>query len=218
MKKLISILIFVLLVCTPFLNAIMAGNESCVAFPQGCDPGGGGKSLTGATVGSLIAEGGTYFLKSSSDIDLFLSLVESSELSGPDYEALQAALNSTIENMEKAKAIYYQLKNLAAVTPYNQEIISKLIEFDYSEFNEERGLIPVIFERVEKLLCQGDVRGVYAEFHYNTGQILETLYTLKKDVDGGIFPNLSTVWRVNQMFSKENLFGQYVAEVFYNLK
>jgi hypothetical protein len=120
--------------------------------------------------------------------------------------------------MEKAQAAYLQLKNLAAITPYNQAVINQLIEFDYARFQKESGLIPSIFEKVKKYLVCGDIRGVYNEFYNNTGQILETLYTIKKDVDSGISPDIPTLWRINQRCSEYKLFSQYVAEVFYSLK
>ncbi len=215
MRKILIIIPLVLMFSFS-LNAFMAGNESCNAFPEGCDPGGRAKS--GPTIGSLIIEGGHYFLKSGSDMLLFLSLFEISELSGPDYDAMQSAINSAIENMEKAKNAYYQLKNLAAITPYNQEVISRLIEFDYAKYQKENGLIPAIFEKVREYLIIGDVRGVYNEFYCNTGQILDVLYDLKKDVDANTLPNLSTLWRINQKFSEVKLFSQYIAEVFYSMR
>ncbi|UCH97352.1 MAG: hypothetical protein JSV88_11015, partial [Candidatus Aminicenantes bacterium] len=170
MRKLLIIIFFlsIFFASSINLNSLMVLNESCKAFPRGCDSGGGLAGLeglkSGVTIGSLIAEGGTFFLKSSSDFDLFLSLVESSELSGPGYNALQAAINSAINNMEQARTTYFQLKNLADATPYDQEIISRLIEFNYTAFQLEHGLMPSIFEKVKTYLANGDVRGVYHEF------------------------------------------------------
>ena len=114
----ISMIFSIIFVSSINLLPFVVLNESCKAFPRGCESGGGLAEVeglkSGVTIGSLIAEGGNFFLKSSSDFDLFLSLVESSELSGPDYNALQAAINSAINNMEQARTIYFQLKNLAA--------------------------------------------------------------------------------------------------------
>lgn len=200
----------------------MAGNESCKAFNQ-CDPGGSGgesrlfKPQSTPTIGWLIAEGGTYFLKSSSNIDLLLSLVESSEITGTDFDALERAIDQAIFNIEQARAIYLQLKSTADVTPYDQIIISKLIEFDYLKFQQQKGLIKSIFDKVVILLCQGDVRGIYQEFHANTGILLDKMLTIKKEIDANVSPNLETLWRINQMFSEAKMYSQYVAEVFYSL-
>jgi len=161
------------------LNALMWANESCVAFPNGCLGGGEGKSSI--TIGGFVAEGGYYFLKSSSDMDLFLSLIESSELSGPDYKAMETAINSAVFNMEQAKDIYSQLKDLAAFTSYDQSVISKLIEFDYVDFQKQCSLNPAIFDRVAKRLGRGDVRGIYNESYLCLAELLEILKSIKKD-------------------------------------
>jgi len=209
----------------PHLIGAMFGNESCTAFPNQCDSGSGGGDSDGlykpqstVTIGQLVIEGGTYFLKSSRDMDQFLSLVEFSEMSGPDYLSLKTAIDAAIKNMEEAQKAYLRLIILAACTTYNQEIISRLIEFDFSTFQNNNGLIPSIFEKVEMFLSCGNVRGVYKEFYFSTFRILEELRTIKKDVDSNILPDISTLWRINQTFSEVKLFGQYVAEVFYSIK
>jgi hypothetical protein len=218
MRKTMIVLVLMSVISTNSLFPAMFGNESCRAFPLQCDPDLGKSLAEITTIGNLIAQGGTYFLKSSSDMDLFLSLIESSELSGPDFDALQASVNSAIDNMKRARAAYFQLKNLAAVTPYNQEVISQLIEFDYDGYQKKNGLIPSVFDKVRNYLCAGDVRGVYADFYYNTGVILKLLTNIKKELDLGIFSSLSSYWRLNQKFSENKIFGQYIAEVFYSLK
>lgn len=219
MKKTLGItlaLIFMMFLVPHQVMAAMFGNESCQAFPLSCSGGSG--LASGNSIGSLIIEGGYGFFKSNSDLCSFISLVEISELNGPDFKALQTAINSAIDNMEKAKAAYFQLQNLAANTPYNQEVIQQLMHFDYLTYQNENGLIAPIFKKVDKLLSHGDVRGVYNEFYSNTGQLLRVLYTVKKDIDSHVLPNLSTLWRLNQKFSEVKLFGQYVAEMFYSIK
>lgn len=201
-----------------YINSLMAGNESCMAFQQGCTPGSGYKITSGDSIAGLIAQGGYHFLKASRDLDELLSLVEISEISGADYPAMQTAAASAVDNMQKAQDIYYRLKNLAAVSPYNQAVIVQLAVFDYTELQKERMLIPVIFQKVKKFLRTGDVRGVYNEFYTNAGKLSESLVSLKKAVDSGMLPGLSNLWRVQQGFAEDKLFSQYVAEVFYSLK
>jgi hypothetical protein len=216
MKKIISLsaILIALLVFTVNLNAFMAGNEGEGAYSSSGENSGG----SAAAIGELIVKGGGFLFQSSADIDTFFNKIELAELSGPDYEALQASLNAAIDHMEKARATYLQLKTLAAVTPYNQEVIYKLINFDYDAFQQENGLFPSVFAGVKDFLSIGNVTGVFNEFHLYTGQILDLLYTLKKEVDAEIFPTLSTVWRVNQQYSEFKLFGQYMSQVFYSIK
>lgn len=217
--RIIVPLIFILLVCfNATLNAAMFANESCHGFSgEQCTTGGGDRKAN-PTIGQLVIESGTYFLKSNSDMLLFLSMIESSEASEPGFKTLQEVINSAIDNMENAKTACYRLKNLAAITPYNQEVISRLIVFNYTNFQNEKGLIPVIFEKVINFLKNGNVRGIYNEFYNNFNDILDVLYDLKKDVDNSNFPELSTMWRINQKYTEVKLFGQYVAEVFYSIE
>jgi len=227
-----------------FLYGAMFGNESCLAF----DPNGTtqttnksglaiilsedpcetlGNTTSGMmtvdndsfhTLGFLIANGGGQFLKSAGYFNLFISEYELSEISGLNLEALDCHLENAIDNMTRAYSTYYRLKKLAASTPYNQTVINWLIEFDYYGFQKKFVLIPSIVDKVQFYLSSGDVRGVYREFHDQTGQILDLLYNLKKDIDSGNLPNLSNVWRLNQKFSELKIFSQYVAEVFFKLK
>jgi hypothetical protein len=218
MKKIISLITILIawLVFSVNISAALCGNEGEGAY-GGSGENSGGSAAAGA-IGNLIVKGGGFLFQSSADINTFFNKIELAELSGPDYEALQTSLNAAIEHMEQARATYLQLKTLAAVTPYNQEVIYKLINFDYDAFQQENGLFPSVFARVKDFLSIGNVTGVFNEFHLYTGQILDLLYTIKREVDAEIFPTLSTVWRVNQQYSGFKLFGQYAARVFYSIK
>jgi hypothetical protein len=208
----------VLLVFTVNLNAFMAGNESDGAYMLPPPTPNGKASIRSITLRQLIADGGSHFFNSAGHINQFFSLVESSELTGPDYKALKKNLNAAIFYLEQARVTYLQLKNQAAATPYNQEVISKLLNFDYDSFQQENDLFPVISEKVKGFLAVGNVTGIYNEFYLYTGYILDLLYLLKKDTDVEIFPDISIAWNVNQKYSEFELFGQYVARVFYSIK
>ena len=218
MKKIISLITLLIawLGFTVNLNAFLAGNEGEVAYGVSGENSGG--NTAAAAIGELIVKGGGFLFQSSADIDTFFNKIELAELSGPDYEALQTSLNAAIDHMEQARATYLQLKTLAAVTPYNREVIYKLINFDYDAFQQASRLFPSVFARVKDFLSAGNVTGVFNEFYLYTGQILDLLYTLKREVDAEIFPSLSTVWRVNQQYSGFKLFGQYASQVFYSIK
>lgn len=216
MKERMHITPKILLFLAWSFNPAMAGNESCIAFNQ-TDTGGGEsgesrlfKPQATEAFGWLIAVGGTYFLKSSSDIDLILSLVESSESTRTYFEALKRAINQVIINTEQARTIYYQSKETAGVTPYDQSIISNLIEVDYSKFQQQKGLIQGIFYEVVFFLCPGDVRGIYQEFYKNAGLHLEKIVFIKKTLDENVSPNLETLWRINPMFSEAKMFSHYM--------
>jgi len=223
MKKKSLLIVTLVIVClvigsSVYLNAAMAGNESDSAYSPPSPLPNGMASIRSITLGQLIADGGSRFFKSAGYIDQFFGLVEASEVTGPDYAGMQKNLNAAIFYLEQAGNTYLQLKNQAAVTPYNQEVISKLFNFDYDSFQQENGLFPVIFAKVKGFLAAGNVTGIYSEFYSYTGDILDLLYLLKKDIDAGTFPDISIAWSVNQKYSEIKLFGQYVARVFFSIK
>jgi len=212
------LMVWLVFIFTVNLNAAMAGNETDKAYSPPPPAPNGTSSIRSITLGQLISDGGSHFFKSAGHIDQFFSLVESSEITGPDYRGSQKNLNAAIYYLEQSRAAYLQLKNQAAVTPYNQEVISRLLNFDYDSFQQENGFFQGIFEKVKGYLGAGNVTGIYNEFYSYTGYILDLLYLLKKDIDAGIFPDISTVWSVNKKYSEFKIFGQYVAQVFYRIK
>ncbi len=166
------------------------------------------------SIGDYIVESAGYFLKSHSDILLFLDRVEMSEINGIDYKEFRTIIYKAIENMEKAKESCFNLKQKADATPYKKSVINLLLSFDYDGFKKERGLNNDIFNDVEKFLGNGNVRGIYGRLLKNTGEILDKLYSIKDSLDGDTFPDILILWRVNQEYSCVMLFGQYSAEVF----
>jgi len=199
-----------------FIIAIEKGIDALIIANRGdCAFGGGGEKE--GSIKSYIIEGAGYFLSSYSDTLLFLNKIEMSELIGVDYKELRAILYRAIENMEKARDAYSNLKQMADNTPYNQAMIDQLLSFDYAGFQNEKVLNNTIFKTVESYLSKGDVRGFFTLLLSNSEQILNKLYTIKAWVDTDTFPGLSTLWRVNQVFSETMFFGQYGAEVFYEI-
>jgi hypothetical protein len=144
--------------------------------------------------------------------------VELSEIRGIDYAQTRDILYRAIDKMERANTIYLGLKNMAEEIDYNPEVVNRLTGFDYNGFRETFALNPTIFKKVEDFLSKGNVRGVYNEIFIETGNILEKLYIVRERLEANMFPAVSNLWRINQEYAEVELFGQYVAEVFYKLK
>ena len=205
--KFLLLKVFVGLIILIFVNinaySLLVGNYSECGF-------GGGKSMT---IRTYIINGAGYFLNSYSGIQTFLNRVELSEMNGTDYKEMREILYKTIEDMEKAKDSYYNLKQEAENTPYNPVMINLLLAFDYDKFQEERGLNLTVFDDVKNYLSKGDIRGIFSTILSNSESILEQLYTIKEWVDADKFPEIFTLWRVNQAYMETQLFGQYSSEV-----
>ena len=160
-----------------------------------------------------ITESTGYFLNSHSSFQAFLNRVELAEINGINPNEMKSIFNSAIENMEKAKASYESFKIASEKTSYNQEMIDKLMKFDYDRFRLQYGLIESIFKRVKNLLVNGDINGLDNTVITNMGSILKQLYSIKAIVDKNLIPDVSILWRINQAYLEAHLFGQYMSEI-----
>jgi hypothetical protein len=163
---------------------------------------------------TYVIESAGYFLNSHSDYQAFLNRVEMSEINGIDYNTLREILYSAIENIEKAKAAYSNLKTASEKIPYNQAIIDKLMKFDYDGFQVQYELIEPIFTKVKIFLSKGDIAGFDLTMLANMDMILSKLYIIKSTVDKDQLPEISRLWRANQAYTEAQLFGQYMSEIF----
>jgi len=166
---------------------------------------------------SYVIEAAGYFLKSQSDFLLFLNKIEMEEINGVNYAELQQVIHNAVVNMENARAKYNDLTQLADNTPYDQPTITELMAFNYTLFQGSKGLKSVIFNEVETYLSSGDVRGVYHQLEVDTQSILDQLTVIKAAVDAEVIPETSDLWQVNKSYCETLLFGQYAAEIFYDV-
>jgi hypothetical protein len=215
MKKILLTVTAVLILFTGQMFAFVYGNDLCKVYSEYPPKIVNNGNDTGMCV--LIIEGAGYFLSSQSDMLLFLNRLELAGLSTPDYAELQYLLNRAVKNMEKAVETYKTLASTAAVTPYNPQVISQLMEFDYTGYEKTNALNVEVFARLKTYLSKGDINGVIFIMKRDMESILQQLYVLKAFVDKQEFPGLSLLWRVNQSYQQAMLSGQYVAEVFNNL-
>jgi hypothetical protein len=219
MKGRILFSIFLIFAVAWNLNAFFSFNETCIAFPNQCADGKNAnlnRVVQTDTIGSLVVQSAVSFLEAGKFLHSLLKTVESSG-NRIDNESIIKNLDSTIGAMENAYKLYYRLKWLADETPYNRAVLKRLSQFNYDDFQEKNGLIPSIFGNVKGYLSVGDVRGMYSEFLTRCGKLLEALRSLKADIDGG-FLNIPGLWKVNQMYVKLKMFGQYAAMVFSSVR
>lgn len=194
-------------------------NYSSAAFNEGLT---GGSSLSGAmaqstSIETCVIQGAGYYFKAYSYSLLMANEIELSDLEGVNFVELRSFINQAIDNMELACDTYIDLVNKANSTSYNSAWINQLMNFDYGAFKAENGLNEAVFSDVQYFLSNGNVRGVYVETETRFETILEDLYDIKAGMDGNSLPANSTIWRLNQKFLESMLFGQYVAEVFYQI-
>ena len=216
--KAILCLIVMIAVSLNVYPAIFSNGGDC-QFEPGCDPDGGSSlgvymTADSRTIGVYIVWGAGHILNAQSGAAAYLNRVETASLYGTDFYEQRETLYTVIMEMERAKAVYEAINELAAVTPYKKSSIEKLLAFDYDSFCEREGLNPYIFERVKAYLGKGDVRGFFARVSKDADVILDQLYSIKEVLEADKSPGINTAWKLNQTFFDYVLMGQYAAQVF----
>lgn len=216
MKHFTLFIVIMFLVSGVLFGTVWANWLEC-AYGE-CSDDSTGNSLgtiqSGGQIGTHVIIGAGNFLKSHSDFQLFLNKYELSELNGVCFEELQSILNNCISSMESTVVTYYDLKNIASVTPYDQSVIDNLKDFDYDGFLQGRNLNPAVFQEVRGFLSQGDVTGAICDIYSKTLDLLDLLYRIKGDIDKNTLPGISNLWELNQEYSNALLYGQYIAWIF----
>ena len=162
---------------------------------------------------TYIVESAWYFLTSHGDYQDFQALVEMTDINGVDSQGMKTILDSAIDNMEKARAVYANLKVAAADIPNDRAMIDRLRVFDYDGFQAKFGLLGPVYEKVKALLVKGDTAGLDDAVLANMDAILKQLYEVKTIVDGDRSPDIAILWRLNQTYFEAQLFGQYMSEI-----
>ena len=218
MKKIIISMIFTL----SFMGVLSYGyihhNYSCILYND-CDSYGsvsGIKSIN-PSLGRMISEAGTFFIQSCRDYQDFLKYLEQSEYNTVDNNVLLNAIESAVKNIETANSKYYEILVKSKSLEVNPVVMQMLIEFDYSNFQEKKNLIPSIFNEVESFLKSGNLPGVYERTYIATNDILQRMKYIKSLIEVNSL-DLSKFWEANQLFLKTELFGQYVSQVFFEIR
>lgn len=240
---LLTLIIFVF--CAAPVSAYIIANESDIIFPDdntggtgGTGTGGTGTDGTGTTQSRIadtgqpqlsslaseptsirggVIEGAASILQSQADYLELLNIIERSEKDGLDFANLNTLADNAIAHAVKAVSTYETLTGMADSSAYDSTISDQLAAFDYTSFKNQRGLNAIIFDRAVFYLEKSDIRGVYHELLKDSRSLLTRLQAIKAVIANNQFPPVTDLWRANQAFSETVLFGQYVAEVFFEI-
>jgi hypothetical protein len=206
---------------TPLSARIVINYSEC-AFQGSCTSSSDGEAginsvNEAASIGSLVVDGAGYFLRAHSEVLLFLSNYELSELYGADYAEFREIVDRAIINMESARDTYVNLNAVAASTPYDEAFIQKLMCWDYEGLHNKKTSCSEVCTEVRHYLSAGDVRGYYVAFQLKLEDLLRQLYKIKEYVDRGTLPPVANAWTLNRACSKTAMFGQHGAEVFFGI-
>lgn len=213
--------ILVLFIFTGNLLSLVVANESQKGFgnPTGAPDAPRVVGVkTNSSIENYVLKGAGYFLNGYADTLLFLNSMELAKLEGLQYNQLTKIITDAATEMENAYVTYAALEQEAAQVPYNPNVISQLEMFDYNGLMVKNNLNPVIFKKVEGYLSKGDIRGIYHYLYAAVESILPIQYRIKAAVEAGKSPDVADLWILNQTYSETLLFGQYVAQTFYEIK
>jgi hypothetical protein len=196
------------------LFPFLAWNQIGLAYCSNCEKDGPAVASASVPIDNYVIEGAGCFFNGFADTLKFSNRFEMAELKGVDFKEMGTILDSAIFNMEKAKEAYTDLVRKAETTPYNQDFIDKLRDFNYTRFARERSFNCVIFKEVRWFLKRGDVTGLARNVHTNISVIVEKLKGLKADIDSNRLPGVIKIWEINELFIENLLAGQYGAAVF----
>jgi len=142
-----------------------------------------------------------------------LNRVEISGRQAFDYNGAGLLASQTIKNLETLKSTYLLIIKQTAGVAYNTDVLKMLEAFDFEELIEKATLNPIILNEVKSYLIKGDANGIYYKIIGETEQLLNGLYDIRKQIEVGIFPDITGLWSLNQRYSNLMLFGQYVSMV-----
>jgi hypothetical protein len=218
MKRIIISMILTLSLMSVLSYGYFHHNYSCILYNE-CDNSGSvtGEKSTNPSLGQMISEAGIFFIQSCRDFQDFLKYLEQSEYNTTDNNDLLNAIESAVKNIETANSKYHEILIKSKSLDVNPVVMQMLIEFDYSSFQEKKNLIPSIFNEVETFLKSGNLPGVYERTYKATSDILQRIKYIKSLMESNSF-DLYKCWETNQMFLKTELFGQYVSQVFSEIR
>jgi len=189
---------------------------SCIVFLNQCAENG----LKGPTpgLGQLIPEAAVNFLESTRDFNDFLKEVEKSELYSPNFSVLQAGIDKAIVGMENARCKYEDILNISGNFEMDVVILEKLYQFDYDGLQSKYHLNPQVFEKAAAFCQRGDIIGIYNRTFDTIAAILENLNQIKAKLEKESLPELYIIWETGQLYFENEMFGQYVSRIFYEIK
>jgi hypothetical protein len=161
-----------------------------------------------------IVRAASFFLKARKDTDTILRMVELQNIEGISIPKLRELADRAYANAGESMETYRLLIKRAAITPYNTPVIKQLQQFDYNGFMTQHRLNPVIFQKVESLLKNGDITGIFKQKIPALTGIQALLKEVKKDLDQNNIPRLKVLWKLNETLSEMSLSGSYVARIF----
>lgn len=238
MKRVIISIIISFSLMSVYCYGWFVANWPCLLYDGQCPPPLNSNQSSiqslSPSLGQLSIDAAGFFLQSNSDYQAFLKnieltpLIESSTVQGTNllhvnrndgliYIKLKNIIEKSIENMEMAHSLYYRVWKMSTRLERNPVILEKLAQFDYRSILEEKRLIPSIFQEVENCLKHGNMKGAFEMIYNDTGDILKGMKSINSLLEVNSV-DISQCWEVNHLIMTSQLFGQYISQVFSEIR
>ncbi len=180
----------------------------------GCEGDMNAKTNSASNAASIIEEAGGKYLKAYSGVMQLLSMAELANLEGADFKEMARVVGNAHTDLSHAASMYALLVSVTRDMSYNQVVLKKLSEFDYSKFMSSNRLNPLIFNDVQTFLANGDIKGTYKRVYNSVLLCEDKMDLILEKVSAMQLPPIELLWEVNELLSENMLFSQYLARVF----
>lgn len=165
-----------------------------------------------------LIDGAVHFLNSYSSFLMVLNKAELAEIKRWDTNSIRKALKKAIKNMEEAIKVYKKLNQKGKNSIYDESVIENLRNFQYDTLLKENHLFKPIFDDANTYLKEGKIQDIYEELLADCKGILTSLNDMQAGIVSQKFLKRSELMKLNQSYCKVLLVGQYVANVFGEIK
>lgn len=173
---------------------------------------------TGNNIEAYVIEGAGHYLNAQSGVLRLLNRIEMAEISGlNNYEAWILSEN-ILRDLDKAIYTYEILISKAECTPYKEEYIRNLNDFNYELFMRRKGLNSIIYSDVSNYLKAGDITGSYKKIHSHFIEIRAIVYRLHLNFYWSFGVDIELVWQLQEKCDYISSFGRYMAMTFYEIR
>lgn len=208
-KKLVKMVLAVVMIgiSIVYLHAVIIFNDPTSPF----------KGKTSIQVGDMITDSASELLQSASEAFLFLNEIEIAGKNGLNVGAALQRVDLAAARVEQALRLFDDIITIGRDAGYDDQRISKLKKFSYSQFARDNGLSGETMNEVSAYLGRGDMLGFYKRHTRNLQNLLLTLQGIKSDLLAGRLSENQVLWSLLQQYNSTMMFGNYASLVFYKI-
>lgn len=218
-RSLILFVAVLLMLCHGHILGYMLSNGSECVYENCGDLNGGNSKSSILSVGmsDLIVNSAKEFFWGYIGTLNILVAVEEKDSVRVNYDDLEVLIDTSIDHISFMRDYYSSLVTIASNSEYKLVEIEKLTDFDYIAFKQKYPVNSSVYNDVQYYLKNGQVSESYVHMQGLIDCLMVDLNVVKKDIELKTI-NIQNYLNLNNSFSELNLFGQYIANIFLEIK